>query len=61
MPEEEARNGGRSATSVEAGENVTAVDKELAERRQKVLVERRFFIESRLDHAGRSRCVPAAR
>ena len=40
--------GGGARQRVKAGENGTSVDQDLAERKQKVLAERRFFIESRL-------------
>jgi Cu+-exporting ATPase len=47
-PEEEAAWKAEREARVKAGENPASVDMLLAERRQKVLAERRFFIESRL-------------
>ena len=48
MPEEEAAMMTERERRVKAGEPTTAVDRDLAERKKKVLAERRFFIESRL-------------
>lgn len=47
-PEEDAAYAKEREARVKAGENPSSVDQLLAERKQKVLAERRFFLESRL-------------
>jgi Cu+-exporting ATPase len=47
-PEDEATFAAEKEARVKAGENPASVDMDLADRRQKVLAERRLFIESRL-------------
>lgn len=48
MPEEAAAMMTERERRMNAGESTQVIDRELAGRKQKVLAERRFFIESRL-------------
>jgi Cu+-exporting ATPase len=48
LPEEEAAARLERDRRLKAGENPASVDQDLKERREKLLAERRFFIESRL-------------
>ncbi|HEY3788110.1 MAG TPA: HAD-IC family P-type ATPase, partial [Urbifossiella sp.] len=48
MPEEETALAAERNKRLKSGETAEAIDKDLAERRRRVLAERRFFIESRL-------------